>query len=578
MAGFIPRSARKVEDAPAGYVPRSARRVEEPPTWTAPDFDAQPSEPVAAQPVDPNALPAQLARPVGADETFAIRAADALPLGRPIVNTLAAMVGQTARAGGVGAPGARLGPASIAALQEQGLDVPEQPASQIGSFLEEYRRIRDERDIRGDVGSAHNKWAGRAGTGVGIAATALVPVANALKGPQSLGRSAGIAALLGGLQGTGDSRADLTRGEVGQQALDTGVGAAFGAVGGVLGHGMSKAAPYAFAKLRDYLTKGSMNAGRRALLGGADSLSGRIPVSDEAVKEAIDQGAIRLGGSTQGTSRRLDAARETVGDAYGSVLDALEAAGVRGPNAGQVAQQLRARGAEIAPTTIQPNVPRAFTTAADRVAAKGVVGVGDEAGTLGLRQAESIKRSAQDLANYARLAKQDKPLNLAQKEVASIIRRANEDAVEQAGQRMGGEVGELAESFVPLKTQLGRLIEASDAAERGAAAAGRRSGSSLTGTVLAAGRTGNAITDDALSRLLTLYRGRLPSTSAVLQSNAAKGAGALSRSSLERYLLGPSSAQGAIGAGSVLGDAVPLTQSEEGRSRYEALLRALQAE
>lgn len=539
-------------------------------------MQAQPAEPVTAQPVqDEDAIPPQLARPVDAGETFAIRAADALPLGRPIVNALSSMVAQTARAGGVGSPGVKLGPATIEALRERGLDVPEQPVH-IGSFEDEYRRLRDERDVRSDVGSAHNKWSGRAGTGLGIAATAMAPVGKALQGAQTWGQAGRLGAALGGLQAAGDSRADLTRGEIGQQALDTGLGAVLGFGGGVLGHGVAKAAPYAFAKLRDYLTKGSMDAGRRALLGGADSLSGRIPVSDEAVKEAIDQGAIKLGGSTQGTSQRLDVARETVGDAYGAVLDQLEAAGVRGPKAAQVAQQLRVRGAEVAPTTIQPNVPRAYTTAADRIASKGAVGVGDEAGTLGLRQAESIKRSAQDLADYARLAKQDKPLNQAQKEIASMIRRANEDAVEQAGQRMGGEVGELAESFVPLKTKLGRLIEASDAAERGSAAASRRSGSSLTGTVLAAGRTGNPITDDALSRLLTLYRGRVPSTSAVLQSKAAKGAGDLSRSSLERFLLGPSSAQGAIGVGSALGDAVPLTQSEEGRSRYEALLRALQ--
>src|SRR5690606_16124537 len=138
-------------------------------------------------------------------------------------------------------------------------------------------------------------------------------------------------------------------------------------------------------------------------------------------------------------------------------------------------------------------------------------------------------------------------------------------------------VGGLADAFVPLKTRLGRLIEASDAAERGAAAAGRRSGSSLTGTILAAGRTGNVVADDLLSRALTAVRGRVPSTGAVLQSDAAQTLQRLGRAAQLGNISGALPAGATIGGGSLAGDApgALLPASEEERNRYEALLRAL---
>lgn len=568
------------------WMPKSARLVVD-------DDEAQPSEPwrpQSARPAGPFAgqtdIPMQgaeastgdlpkLARPVGAGETFAIHGANALPLGRPVVSAGSALVSQAAKLLGVGEPSAKWGPAARDLATELGVELPD-PQNAIGGPVEEYRRLRDERDIRGDVGAEEHPWSARAGTGTGILATALVPAGAAVRGQQTLGRAMGTGALLGGAQAAGDSRADLTRGEVGRQLLDTGIGSALGAVGGGIGHGLAKAAPSLIARARDLLQTRAMNAGRRALLGGADSLSGRKPIPDEVVQEAIDTGAIRIGGSTQGTAKRLATERARTGEEYGAVLDALEELGVKGPQAWQVANRLREAGSEAAHTTVQQSVPRAFRRMADTIQERGMVGVGDDAGALGLRQAEALKRSAQDVPNYQRLMQNSNEVNEANKRIASIIREANEEAVDSAGQRMGGEVAELADAFVPLKTRLGRLIEASDAAERGSAAAGRRSGSSLTGTILAAGKTGNVVTDDLLSRALTAVRGRVPSTGAVLQSDAAQTLARLGQVAQRGSISGALPAGATIGGGSLAGDipgALPATEEE--RSRYEALLRAL---
>lgn len=564
--------ATVVEAAPGSDWRSRARRVEPegPPAWSPPEWD------VVGPPGDPETHGRELARPVGQAETFAIHGANALPMGRPVVSAGAALVSQAARLLGVGQPSAKWGPAAYDLADELGVALPE-PQSAIGGPVDEYRRIRDERDVRGDVGAEEHPWTARAGTGTGILATAMVPASAAVRGQQSLGRTMGTGSLLGGAQAAGDSRADLTRGEVGRQLLDTGIGSVFGAAGGAVGHAAARAAPAIIARVRDILQERAMNAGRRALLGGADSLSGRRPIPDEVVQEALDTGAIRIGGSTQGTAKRLATERARTGEEYGAVLDALEELGVQGPRAWQIADRLRDAALQGTHTTTQDQVPRAFRRMADTIQSRGMVGVGDDAGALGLRQAEALKRSAQDVPNYKRLMQNSSEVNEANKRIASIIREANEEAVDAAGQRMGGEVAELADAFVPLKTRLGRLIEASDAADRGAAAAGRRSGSSLTGTVLAAGRTGNVVTDDLLSRALTAVRGRVPSTRAVMQSDAAQTLARLGRAAQRGNVSGALPAGATIGGGSLAGDAsgALLPATEEERSRYEELIRAL---
>lgn len=115
----------------------------------------------------------------------------------------------------------------IGALGKTGLDVlsGSVPPSQA---LDEYRSERDSLKHDLDTTSAAHPKAAFAG---GLAGAGLMPI----------GASPGAMAAYGGASALGNSNADLTRGEVGQAALDAGKGAA---VGGVAGAAVQGALPY----------------------------------------------------------------------------------------------------------------------------------------------------------------------------------------------------------------------------------------------------------------------------------------------------------------------------------------------
>lgn len=106
-----------------------------------------------------------------------------------------------------------------------------------------YDQIRDEYRADDKIAEEAHPTASTLGKVGGGVATAFIPGLGLAKGA-SLLKMAGQGAVLGGLTGLGDSEADLTKGEVGQAALDAGKGAlAGGAIGGTVGavgQGMSR--------------------------------------------------------------------------------------------------------------------------------------------------------------------------------------------------------------------------------------------------------------------------------------------------------------------------------------------------
>jgi hypothetical protein len=134
---------------------------------------------------------------------------------------------------------------------------------------------------------------------------------------------------------------------------------AIGAVGGAVADRFGRVLPVLAKALR----KGAVNAGRRVLQGGG-SISVKKPVSDEAILEAGRQGAFRPLGTIEGAADRIGAARERVGAQYGDVVDALEAAGVKGPDADVLAQQLRAKGASAFQNSALPEVQNVYNRTA----------------------------------------------------------------------------------------------------------------------------------------------------------------------------------------------------------------------
>lgn len=169
----------------------------------------------------------------------------------------------------------------------------------------------------------------------------------------------------------------------------------------------------------------------------------------------------------------------------------VRAAPVWTPAAAESTRAGRPRGMPTAPTPPAPTAALVedVVTAPPAVPLKAPV-AGPMAENLPLNQAERIKRVLQGEARWDRLRMTG--LDEAKQQVSSTYRGAIEEAIAEAGEAApaGSEVAELASEFLPVKQQLANTIAARDAAERGAAAAAKRRGISLTDYLSAAAAAG----------------------------------------------------------------------------------------
>jgi hypothetical protein len=239
------------------------------------------------------------------------------------------------------------------------------------SFLETYRQARDENRRRSEAGSRQNPIASAAGTTLGVGASLAAPLPVFKLGAGPLARIAsGIATGLGygAVASSGRSKADLTKGEFGKFARDLagekefeqarknvdeggwrGSGkaalnvAAAGAPGGAVAGGALSTAMEGLRKAGPSIGRYAVRQGRRVLTNGADSQSNRALVSDEAVTAALDEGAIRNLGNTEGTLHRLEELTAKYGPEYRQIVTKLEDSGVAGPKASAIAEKLLER-------------------------------------------------------------------------------------------------------------------------------------------------------------------------------------------------------------------------------------------
>lgn len=263
----------------------------------------------------------------------------------------------------------------------------------------------------------------------------------------------------------------------------------------------------------DYIEEKGYNLGRRALTGGKTPLSVKKPVSDDAVRAAYEEGAFRPLGSVKGASERLWGARDAVGQRYSDIIDALDSAGVTGPNAGQLSAGLRAEANQSFANSLGSPKPRLFRAMAAELLQKPNQG-NKFGGDLGLKQAEAMKRTLQHEAatEYDKLLNKMRPTGEAKVEMAARMREAIEDAVTQQASKAPAE----AAAFEPVKRHLSNIIEASNAANEGAARMAYRSAIGLPELMgasagAAAGNIPGAVKALALTKVL---RTRGPQTGA----------------------------------------------------------------
>lgn len=261
---------------------------------------------------------------------------------------------------------------------------------------------------------------------------------------------------------------------LGGRMLDAGIGAVTGVGGSALGYGLGKMATPALRYLGGKLKDIGLAQGRRVLNGGADlSSATKRPVSDEAVEEALRSRAIVPMGTTQGTAGRLETLTSKRSEHYNQLLKELQARGVPGAKASEVVDTLIERAAqEELTTSADKSVPRAFVREAQNLEN---LALGEE--NLPLLRAEEIKRKLQTAARneYSRLTGSSE-MGDAKVEIARVLREANEAAVERAGKAAPANdpVKELAASFRPVKAELGRTLQANEAAMKGASKAASR--------------------------------------------------------------------------------------------------------
>lgn len=447
---------------------------------------------------------------VGPGETFINRAVNALPLGRLVTDAVGATVLQSLRP----SPDAEFTPearAELAAMGEQ-LATPEAPG-----LVDTYRDVRDTRRVRTEAGSEQNPNAARAGTATGIGLSIAAPLPKVTVGSGRSGRVLSAAltgAGYGALSGATEGEADLTRGDVSGTLRDTAEGAAMGAALGAGAAGVAEAA----RPLAGALKRFAVGQAKKTVQGGSDiAAATRKPMSDEAAEEVLKSGAIRPLSTTQATAERIEALASERGAVYGQILDELEALGVKGPRAKELADQIHRRFLEEYPNYVSsktiPEIYKRVAENVDEAAFPGPPGVveGPARPNLGLRQTEAIKQDLQNVAKYERL--QANPSNEAYRELASTVRQANEDAIAAAGAAApeASRLREVAASFEPVKAQLARTLEARHFARPGASKAEQRSAVGLKDYLVGAS-TGDPGAAVGTALLSSVARNRAPST------------------------------------------------------------------
>lgn len=226
------------------------------------------------------------------------------------------------------------------------------------TLLDLYTKHRDAERERNAQAKAANPWTYGATNVAGAVAPALLTGGGATAGARILG-----SAVQGGAMGLGNSEADLTKGEVGDAAADTLLGAGTGAAfsGGVEG----------------------IRAGVNALRGQAPNLAVKslggtnkqnANLSPERRSELgqwlLDRKMIRAGRTVRDSAKNLKGAERGAGEEIGRVLTEADA-GIPGIPTEPIADRLRENVIEAARPTNLSSALAAGERAVDDIAEKG---------------------------------------------------------------------------------------------------------------------------------------------------------------------------------------------------------------
>jgi hypothetical protein len=328
--------------------------------------------------------------------------------------------------------------------------------------------------------------ASKVGTGLGIAATALVPIGSASRAANMAGRlaqGAKTGALMGAVANPGDIEGEFSPLQLGDRAENAGKGAAIGTLAGGL---VELAGPVA-AKASEWLKTKAAKSATRSI--GRPTPNQAIEMAKsgadvEIGKEMLEQGAVPWFGTPGRVAKRIEKLREKTwkgveklldkgGD--GAIVDGAEV-GVRLLDDPAVEALRKTPGAE--------STVRAIEEAAETFAKNG---------KMSLRQAQSLKRGIDEQISYTRGAAELKGKQAGLYQSRTALRESMDDSV--AG--LGAQKGDLKAAF---KKQSG-MEKASEIADKEAGRIQANSKISLTDVI--AGGSGFAAGDSGAER--TIY-------------------------------------------------------------------------
>lgn len=323
---------------------------------------------------------------------------------------------------------------------------------------EDYRRERDESRALNTAAEKANPKSYMAGELGGGAATLLVPGAGEV--------TAAKLAALGAMQGLGRSEADLTEGDLGGAALDTGKGAAVGLAMGKAGEAaapllkrgasaIQRTAGRWSGELKDLAEEYALRAmnfgrGQRAKM----AAMGEEKMQDVA-RTALDRGVVSPMASTEKMLERAGTMGETAGENIGTVLSVLDESGV-GTGLSRAALMQRFRD-ELGDTMSARAFPDVFKKL-DKIIGS------DRRGPLSFAELQKIKSFLQETAlKHGETIPGSKEIL---GRASGIVREELERAVDAGSRGLGDETGAAAISYLENKGIAGQSAEMEQALTR----------------------------------------------------------------------------------------------------------------
>ena len=313
-----------------------------------------------------------------------------------------------------------------------------------------------------------------------------------LTGGASLAGAAGAGALAGGLSGLGDSTSEGA--DLGDTVKNVGVGAVGGGLAGGLGHGLGAAVGAGIRKFAPSVTNaldtGAIASGRRAVNGGANSLSTKVPLSGKQILRYLDDKVISTGDHVGSIAKKMGVARDAAGKEVGNVLDAADRLGVKGATPNQIAERLSDRGNDMGQNSLNTGVPETY--AADAQSALDLPRRGYNE-PIDLQQQNSMKGSAHQeaRAEYEKAGPSSVAGDQKVGKAAALTELENESLQKAADTSPAGSpIRSLNENFQPIKQTAGDYTAGDLAATKGAYQAEKRN--LVSPSVLATGLVGLA--------------------------------------------------------------------------------------